>query len=371
MKDVVTWDELKKALDNAPSAPENTGWTIYKYMAGNVGANLSSEEARTLLLCYMKLPIAKPSLLHSCILMIAIKMADCYADFKLPAFLKMWGVRNLRDEDRQRTKAADGKVFSSLLERLTHAYMKYRVHHISEPTDEEVQTVMVEEARRMGYVSILPMVAVKVFETMKNGRKMRSVKLVGARGEEMLADSHSFSCPPWEIAGGMYEVLSRRSAEGNMRAAEVVKSDRKMESVFGKEIGYVDRFDEHHCHYHVYDNQSRHFVAESPRVKPRVGEYVWFCPIIPQQDKFKSAMILSTETANVGREAFGLKTLTVTYVNKEKDYFRYKLDDGSEGIATLSRYAKTIALGESAKAIVYLRRGKDGEKHNYLAEIVD
>ena len=224
------------------------------------------------------------------------------------------------------------------------------------------------------------MIAVKVYETEKNDRKMRSVKLVAADGTEMLADSHTFDCKPWEIQGQMFDVLTRTSKEGNVRAHEIVSSEKKVEDEFPLEVGFVDSYDAQHGHYHIFDTQSRHFVAEKPKVNCSVGGYVWFVPVIPKDSKFKSAIVVRTETQDAGRDAFGPYSAIVKYINQEKGFFYYKIlsdlpstDEGvitDEGSAQLSLASNQLVVGQEIRLIMFLKRGKDGTKRNHVVEIL-
>lgn len=368
---IPTWDELIDMMSNPEShRPDDIGWNIYRYLNTHY-ETMASQEVRTLLLCYLKVPTSRPSLLHSCILSLAVKIAKKFDDFKFAPFLSFWGTANLRSEDCQQQKGKDCKSYPSLLEKVTHAYMSSCLRFGNTSSD-KVPEILTSEAQRLGYLSPIPTVAVKMFETEHNGRKMRSVKLIAGDGQEFLVDSHLFNVKPWEIVGKMYTVLPRKAKDsGNIRIAELAPSTLSAAEVFGRVIGYVDRYDTTHNHYHIYDSLSRHLVAENPMIKPQVGEFVWFAPIIPQVDKFKSAIIIAKEERQAAQESFGIKEATITYVNTEKDFFRYKIAENDEGTATTSIFFPTPpAVGIKIRIIVYLRRGKDGVKRNYLAQII-
>lgn len=98
------------------------GWELYKHakelMAGesvNLGAvkrNLSD---------YLKLDIDKPSVLHSCILQLAAKLAG-QNKLSMLAFSRQWDFKYLRPEDFERYRAEDGKEYPSLAEKaIQHA----------------------------------------------------------------------------------------------------------------------------------------------------------------------------------------------------------------------------------------------------------
>ncbi|NPD81459.1 hypothetical protein HPS57_05675 [Prevotella sp. PINT] len=279
---IPTWDELLASMSTSVQHPADTAWSIYRYLNA-YHKEMSSEEARTLLASYMKIPLAHPSLLHSCVLGTALKMAAVHDSFNLPAFLKMWGFpANLRPEDMLWRTLPNGRTVASLRERTERAVREYRQRHI---------------------------------DTSQ------------------------------------------------------------------KTIGYVDRYDAKHKHYHIFDPLSRHFVAIDPPTPPTVGSYVRFAPVIPEKGNFKTAVALSPENHHNGRRAFGIMKARVKYINLEKEYFAYELlspiSPTPEGEITKEGYAN-LSLAGSAQLtenqeihiILFLKRGKDGKKRNYIAEII-
>jgi len=98
------------------------GWELYKHakelMAGeklNLGAvkrNLSD---------YLKLDVDKPSVLHSCVLQLATKLAG-QDKLSMLAFSRQWNFKCLRPDDFERYRAEDGKEYPSLAEKaIQHA----------------------------------------------------------------------------------------------------------------------------------------------------------------------------------------------------------------------------------------------------------
>lgn len=366
-----SWEELLDSIETASSHPVDTAWDIYRYLKQNYKA-IGSKQVRTLLAGYLKLPVEKPSLIHSCMLDVAVRISGEYDDFQFPQFLKMWGYdANLREEDRQRQTGKDGKQYISLKERAERRLQSYMLHHAAEG-QKDIE-------------GIKPMYAVKVFESMANGKRRYFVKLVAPDGMELTADSHLFPCKPWEIQGKLYDVLLRTSKQGNVRAVEVVLSKKRVGEVFPTVVGYVDGVDESHGHYHVYDALSRHFVAEKPKMMIRHGDFVVFSPVIPAADKFKSAAVVSVMKHDEGLAAFGAYAAVVTYLNPTDGYLRYRitspLKDTPEGVMTAEGFAslvymkddelrKNIKVGDKIRLLLFLKRGKDGVKRNHVAEIM-
>lgn len=368
----VTWDELLDSIATGAAHPDDTNWKIYRYLQNNY-KTIGSVTARTLLAAYMKLHVKRMSLVDSCMLGMAVKISETYGDFKLSKFLEAWGYDScLRAQDLQRQTGKDGRQYLSLKERVERALQSYRLHHPEECNGE--------------CEGIVSMYAAKVFEKEINGRKLRYVKLVATNGSELIADSHQFPCRPWEISGRIFNVLTRVSKQGNERVSEIVASAKRVDEAFSAEVGFVEFIDESHGHIHIYDSQSRHFVADKSAhtaLKISVGNYVRFCPIIANGDHFKSAAIVSVMDKYEGRKAFGIYEAKVEYANVKDRYIRYSLESAirftPEGNIIKAGFASTANLpedvrngmvqGSHVRLILFLKRGKDGMKHNYVADI--
>ena len=368
----VTWDELLDSIATGAAHPDDTNWKIYRYLQNNY-KTIGSVTARTLLAAYMKLHVKRMSLVDSCMLGMAVKISETYGDFKLSKFLEAWGYDScLRAQDLQRQTGKDGRQYLSLKERVERALQSYRLHHPEECKGE--------------CEGVVSMYAAKVFEKETNGRKRRYVKLVATNGSELIADSHQFPCRPWEISGRIFNVLTRVSKQGYERVSEIVASAKRVDEAFSAEVGFVEFIDESHGHIHVYDSQSRHFVADKSAhtaLKISVGNYVRFCPIIANGDHFKSAAIVSVMDKYEGRKAFGIYEAKVEYANVKDRYIRYSLESAirytPEGNIIKAGFASTANLpedvrngmvqGSHVRLILFLKRGKDGMKHNYVADI--
>lgn len=368
----VTWDELLESIATGAAHPDDTNWKIFRYLQNNY-KTMGAVTARTLLAAYMKLHVKRMSLIDSCMLGMAVNISETYSDFKLPKFLEAWGYDQfLRPQDLQRQTGKDGRQYLSLKERVERALQSYRLHH-PEESDGECE-------------GVVSMYAAKVFEKEKDGRKRRYVKLVATNGSELIADSHQFPCRPWEISGRMFDVLTRVSKQGNERVSDIVASRKHVDEVFSVEVGFVEFIDESHGHIHVYDSQSRHFVAEKSAhtaLKISVGNYVRFCPIIANGDHFKSAAIVSVMDKYEGRNAFGIYEAKVEYANVKDRYIRYSIESAirytPEGNIIKAGFASTANLPEDVRngmvqgshvhLVLFLKRGKDGMKRNYVAEV--
>ena len=91
------------------------GWVIYRYLKTKVAANPTSSELNEinqLLNVFLSLHCERPSLLHSLVLLCAIKYAKKNEDFDFKVFFGSWGPENLREEDWVSKSALgnDGKM---------------------------------------------------------------------------------------------------------------------------------------------------------------------------------------------------------------------------------------------------------------------
>ena len=367
-KRTITWEELDASLNAASEHPEDTIWDIFFYLRDNYRV-VGSKVARTLLFMYLKLRCRVPSLLNSCMLAVSLKVSREYDDFRLPAFLELWGYDDLlRDVDGVvSTESGDGR---SLRERVELA-RTYYYERMSEGSADSL--------------SVQAMLAVKVFGSVFHGRKTFSAKMVGGDGRSVFADAKMFPCDVSAIQGRLFDVSLRQTRDGRCFVTDVVLSQKSVTEEFPHNIGYVDSFDSLHGHYHVFDSLSRHFVAENPPVAVDVNSYVAFCPVIAVGERFKVAAITATLSKAEGRTAFGMCDAVVTRVDRRKKAFAYELtgslpsaDDGrieKTGIAPLSAVAgdtspDAFSVGKPIRLTLFLKRDHEYVKRNYVAEAV-
>lgn len=94
------------------------GWELYrlaKSQSDDLTANLTS--VKRLLHEYLQLTIERPSLLHSCMLLVANRLADA-PGFSSIAFSRIWGLENLQESDWETFTTDQGHVVSSNAEKL-------------------------------------------------------------------------------------------------------------------------------------------------------------------------------------------------------------------------------------------------------------
>lgn len=352
---------------NDPKIISDYGWTIVKAILQNL-SEIDSITARQLLADCLKLPTERPSKFHSALLAAAVKVAHAYPDFHFATFLKMWGVENLRPEDKEHQHSADGKVFLSLEERtiriLGHSLM---LHPEDRPL---LQTTGFDALISAFGLSILPMLVTRIKQaTGKDGRKYTFVTLTSPEGIETECISHSLQPSPFHPLpegkrhyvniGQLYDTLlfkkgtipkttvPKASPSGSKPAYTLLSSclspQRPIDS-FPTEIGYIEHIDTEHSHMHIYDCHSRHFVAPVQRFsREKEGDFVRFIPIIPQTSKFKTAIILTTipssSITTVPSDSSEvpsiLREIRITSINQEKGYAAWELTNPDTPITEL------------------------------------
>jgi len=76
---------------------EPCGWAIYRYLKKNED-RLSSRDVRKALAFYLSFATCKASLLHSCIMILAVNLEKKHEnDFRFIEFCRMWKLRNQGD----------------------------------------------------------------------------------------------------------------------------------------------------------------------------------------------------------------------------------------------------------------------------------
>lgn len=109
----------KLLADDSRDSDVNNGlaWELYRLAKSFMASpGESAGRVKPLLQEYLRLQVDRPSLIHSCMLQCASRLA---ADGKLnmAVFAKLWGLQNFRGEDYERFKGEDGKTGPSLVEK--------------------------------------------------------------------------------------------------------------------------------------------------------------------------------------------------------------------------------------------------------------
>ena len=405
-----------------PKVTSDYGWTLVKALLHNL-LEIDSVTARQLLADCIKLPLKRPSKFHSALLAAAVKVAQAYPEFHFATFLKMWGIENFRPEDKEHQKTADGKVFLSLEERTARILAHSLLLHLEDRP--LLQTSGFATFIASFGLSIHPMLVIRIKPaTGKDGRKYIFVTLTSPEGVEIECISHSLQPSPlhplpegkrhYVNIGQLYDVLLRSKDSvldaspsgssasvpdafasglpGSYALLSSYLSSQRPSDLFPTEIGYIEHVDTEHSHMHIYDRHSRHFVAPVQRFsREKEGDFIRFIPIIPQNSKFKTAIILATVPSSSEEVKNILREIRITTINKEKGYAAWELIDKSHPITELlsplqlsqgetspSFTSGYINLGElkspskgdlEGLALIYLKRGKDRQKRPHIAKI--
>lgn len=99
------------------------GWLIY-YNLKNLPLD-DVENRKRLLHDYLKLNLPRPDLLHSLILLEAVKVEKhTPLQFRIRDFMRLWGWENLREDDWLQYQSDNGNTIPSLVEKLIAVYAK-------------------------------------------------------------------------------------------------------------------------------------------------------------------------------------------------------------------------------------------------------
>lgn len=400
---------------------ERYAWIIVKALYSDELEH-DSLRSRQYLAEYMHLNLPRPSKVHSAILGAACSIAKRFADFRFAPFLRMWDVRHLRQEDYAPGRSEDGKVFLSLAERVAKAYMHALLIRPDEVLPQEQLDVLRPIAQGMRYGSPRTMLVTQVKKVdTSRGRPMRFAQLIDARGFELDCEVHALAPHPlvpvagdrhYVNVGQLYDVLPRakkRPADAPVETQkyvveEAVLSSGRLGEAYPLCVGYVERYDAKHQHFHIFDAQSRHLVAEASsqrlgqygRPVLSAGDYVSFAPIVPRPKSeggkvFKMAYVVGKYAPAEGPVAFGLREAKVLFVDAAKKYYRWELTDTSRPIVEQGTTEPSFTsgfvsfegdygphpngqnlpeVGEVVLLVVFLHRGKDRQKRPRVVQVL-
>lgn len=435
-----------ETIPEDPKIVRDFAWTVVKQLNANA-EEIDSLTCRQLLADCMQLPIERPSKLYTALLSAATRVSSLYPEFRFAAFLKMWDIRYLRPEDKV-YQYVNSKVFISIAERASKAFAHDLCIHTQDRN-------LLEDSSFVDFLldygcSVHSMLVTRIREAMgKDGRKYVFVTLSSPAGLEMECISAKLQPNPlrqlpegkrhYVNIGQIYDCVFRTKAfrlpdeatpETAKESSTVVStgylSDERASKHFPVEIGYVEAIDMKNRLIHIYDRHSRHFVAHILRFSnEKVGDFVHFIPIIPQESLFKTAVIVrilphpvftlmendashpctAHSTTEQTQHPSLLRDIRISAINHEKGYASWELIEKSCPITELlsplqlskgetsPAYVKgylnlsvlprmsspasalgvqvpdvsSLAVGQKYRAIIYLKRGKDREKRPYVA----
>jgi tetratricopeptide (TPR) repeat protein len=124
----------KKIYNNGDSSDDvqvGLAWELYRYAKVMIDQDPpNASVAKNCLNDYFKLQIEKPSLLHSCILQLAAKLAKT-GTLNMSIFCRMWGLENLRPDDYEQFVTDDDETYPCLAEKVIQQATKDAVKLLS------------------------------------------------------------------------------------------------------------------------------------------------------------------------------------------------------------------------------------------------
>lgn len=412
-----------------PKVLSNYGWTLVKVLL-NHAAEIDHITARQLLADCIRLPLERPSKLHSALLSAAIKVAEQNNEFHFVPFLQFWDLRNLRPEDavRQSDPKEPTHAFPSLVDRTVRRYALSRILRPQEELTEPQFRILLPELQKKGYQFcgegtsaslVTPMLVTRIKEAVsKEGRKFHFVTLTSPQGQEMTCTTHQLLPSPlhplpegkrhYVNIGQLYDCLLRQKEEttsvassASLSLVSAFLSQSNPKDYFPLEVGYIEHIDTTHGHMHVYDRHSRHFVAHILRFsKEQEGQFVQFLPIIPSNSKFKTAILTGPVATPVASPDGLVRPIRISSINQEKGYAvwhllheshpiqellsSYQLSQAEVHPTYIEGYLPLELLGNPQQftpntlasyynriysAVIFLHRGKDNIKRPRIARI--
>lgn len=414
-----------EAAPTDPKVINDYAWTVAKQIFLHI-KEIDSLTSRQLLSDCLKLPIKRPSKLYSALLSAAVKVSATYPDFRFAAFVRMWGIENLRPDDSLRETGKDGKSYPSLTERTAKALgLSLLAYPETDAPSEGTASPLASFLSAHGY-TIQQMIVTRVRDVLgRDGRKYFFVTLTSPDGLEIEGIGNKlFPNPKYPLpegkrhfanVGQLYHCLLRAkdpvagAPSTDLTLVQGVLSLQKSTDVFPEEVGYIETIDPKSGMMHIYDRYSRHFVAHVLRFsREQAGNCVRFIPIIPKASKFKTAVIIGRTPIPEASSEGLVREIRITAINTERHYAAWELTDKTHPIteqlsplqtsqgetspafttgylnlpqppettAPASSFsplpntlAPALAPSQQLRALVYLKRGKDRQKRPHIAKV--
>lgn len=302
----------------------NAAWLIVASLLKEPEA-VGQRLCRQLLADYLRLPLPRPSNLHSAILGAAVKVARIFPEFRFIPFVAMWDLHNLRPEDYKHKliDADHHEMIPPLVERVAKACTLARLLRPDDVMPPDHHAAMNRLLEAYGFLPVKHMIVTRIQETTnKEGRKFTFVTLSSPDGFEIERISHDLRPHPlrplpegrrhFVNVGQVYDVALRmkKTPDGTSASADkgayasaatpgatdlapsllytenapgdqpnastppddgiaassltflaAYLSPLPAQAYFPTAVGYIEHIDTQHKHMHVYDGSSRHLVA--------------------------------------------------------------------------------------------------------------
>ena len=93
---------------------EDYGWAIHKFIQ-ELDFKESAQLIKSYLLKYLKLSNTRPSVLHTCMLNVALRL-DTFSSIDICTFMRLWGINNFTDEHYKRKTGYGGIKYQATVE---------------------------------------------------------------------------------------------------------------------------------------------------------------------------------------------------------------------------------------------------------------
>lgn len=181
------------------SHKEQCGWILYWYIKSQINV-ASSLDLRRLLKQYFDLKYNEPSILHSYILSLAIRISKVAPQFRLVSFVKLWDLKNLRYDDKRSNHVGDKEYpplinqlfasISTIISKEEYSFFKERL------SDYDLSQEIFYNGLHSGYLRIM-------YEHYKENRFASMV-------DTFLACHHKLFPFPWSESYGKMLILLQR-----------------------------------------------------------------------------------------------------------------------------------------------------------------
>lgn len=168
---------------------------VFKLASGKEMPSSAVDAIKRYLNTYLKLGIAEPGLLHTCMLQLAARLARS-GHLRLVAFSRLWDLEALRPEDFQESRHDDGKVFPPLFETVVQQASKEAGNDGSAAEMQYIQPYLADALKRFPENVWLKLNMVKLMRGLGQTDEARQLATEFAR-------SKAAEYWTWELVGDL------------------------------------------------------------------------------------------------------------------------------------------------------------------------
>lgn len=169
--------------------------TAFKTAGGSEMSPSAVDAIKRHLNTYLRLGVAEPGLLHTCMLQQAARLARS-DHLRLVAFLRLWDLEALRPEDFQESRHGDGKVFPPLFETVVQQASKEACNDGSAAEMQYIQPYLADALRRFPENVWLKLNMVKLMRGLgqTDGARQLAIEFARSKAAEYWT---------WELVGDL------------------------------------------------------------------------------------------------------------------------------------------------------------------------